>query len=75
VLVDGDGAVQVDIGRILDARPDLALVDALARLQLAAGRLGCSIRVVEPCAELRELLDLAGLAHLVAREPDPKHAL
>ena len=41
--------------------PDLSAVDALARLQLAARRLGCSIRLRETCAELVELLDLAGL--------------
>ena len=41
--------------------PDLAAVDALARLQLAARRLGCSIRLRETRAELVELLDLVGL--------------
>jgi ABC-type transporter Mla MlaB component len=43
-------------------RPDLSAVDALARLQLAARRLGCSIRLREPCAELVRLLDLSGLS-------------
>ncbi len=42
-------------------RADLAAVDELARLALAAKRLGCSIRLREPCAELLALLDLAGL--------------
>jgi phosphoglycolate phosphatase-like HAD superfamily hydrolase len=41
--------------------PDLGVVDALARLKLAALRLGYSIRVHEPSAELVELLDLVGL--------------
>lgn len=41
--------------------PDLAAVDALARLELAARRLGGSIRLLDVCEELAELLDLAGL--------------
>jgi hypothetical protein len=46
-------------------RPDLGVVDRLARLQLAARRLGCSIRLEAPCAELAELLVLAGLDEIV----------
>jgi ABC-type transporter Mla MlaB component len=42
-------------------RPDLALVDQLARLQLHARRLGCSIRLRGADAELVELLALVGL--------------
>lgn len=45
--------------------PDLALVDSLARLQLAARRLGCSIQVHDACPELAGLLDLAGLAEVL----------
>lgn len=46
-------------------RPDVAVVDELARLQLAARRLGCSIRLRDSCVELVELLDLVGLAEVV----------
>ena len=48
----------------LDAvgRPDLCLVEELARLQLTARRMGCSIRVRDEAAELRSLLDLVGLS-------------
>jgi hypothetical protein len=49
-------------------RPDLDLVDALARLQVVARRHGLSIRV-RPCDELRELLLFAGLAEVLALEP------
>jgi hypothetical protein len=42
-------------------RPDLAVVDALARLQLAARRLGGSIRIRHASRELEDLLALAGL--------------
>lgn len=45
--------------------PDLGIVDALARLQLEAHRLGWSVRVSEPVAELRELVDLSGLSELL----------
>lgn len=64
VLVHGD----VEVARwplVRGGRPDLAVVDELARLQLAAGRLGCSIRLRDTCGALTELLDLAGLADIV----------
>ena len=46
-------------------RTGLELVDELARLQLAAQRLGCSIRLRNGWTELTELLDLVGLAELL----------
>jgi hypothetical protein len=42
-------------------RPDLAVVDKLARWQLVARRRGCSIQLRDACVELLELLDLLGL--------------
>jgi ABC-type transporter Mla MlaB component len=36
-------------------------VDALARLQLAAGRLGCTVRLRNASPGLRELVALMGL--------------
>ena len=47
-------------------RPDLGVVDQLARLQLTACRVGCSVRLRDPCVELVELLDLLGLGDVVA---------
>lgn len=47
-------------------RPDLAVVDQLARWQLGARRLGCSIRLRDACPRLVELLDLVGLGELVS---------
>ena len=44
---------------------DLAVVDCLARLQLAARRAGCAIRVHDPDPELLDLLDLAGLTEVL----------
>jgi hypothetical protein len=46
-------------------RTGLELVDELARLQLAARRLGCSIRVRDAWTVLSDLLDLVGLAELL----------
>ncbi|MEY2474720.1 MAG: hypothetical protein QOG87_35 [Actinomycetota bacterium] len=46
-------------------RTGLELVDELARLQLAAQRLGCSIRLRDAWTDLSDLLDLAGLADLL----------
>jgi hypothetical protein len=45
--------------------PDLAAVDALARMQLSARRLGGHIRLSEVSQELAEILDLAGLGREV----------
>lgn len=45
--------------------PDVGTVDALARLQLAARRLGRSIRLRQASDELQELLSLAGLSDVL----------
>jgi ABC-type transporter Mla MlaB component len=64
VLVRGDAEVASwPLARW--ARPDLALVEELARLQLEARRVGCSIRLRDACTELVELLDLVGLSDVV----------
>lgn len=49
----------------LDLRADLAAVDALARAQLCARRLGCTVRVRDAAPDLRGLLELVGLAGVV----------
>ena len=46
-------------------RSGLGLVDELARLQLAARRVGCSIEVHQAAPELSGLLALVGLADVV----------
>ena len=61
VLVrDGREVASWPIGR--GGRPDLVVVDELARLQLSARRHGCSIRVRDASEELLDLLHLCGLA-------------
>jgi len=42
--------------------PDLATVEVLCRLQAAARRVGCDIRVHQPSAALRDLIHFAGLS-------------
>ena len=42
-------------------RSDLRTINQLARMQLAAGRVGCAIRVRDACAELAGLIELVGL--------------
>ena len=69
VLLDGSGAdlVVCDLGGVGAA--DVATVDALARLQLAARRVGRRIRVRHASAELQELLALTGLGNVLGVEP------
>lgn len=52
-------------------RPDLATVDAVARLRLLAGRRGHRLRLVGAGSALRELLVLAGLDESLAPEDRP----
>ena len=70
VLVRGDAEVAcwpLPAGR----HPDISLVDQLARLQLAARRLGYMIRLRDAPGELRELIDLAGLSEIVTDAAGP----
>jgi ABC-type transporter Mla MlaB component len=45
--------------------PDAVTVDALARLQLAARRHGCQVRLSYASAELVELVDFMGLTDVL----------
>jgi ABC-type transporter Mla MlaB component len=45
--------------------PDAVTVDALARLQLAARRRGCRVRLCDPSDELLELLAFMGLREVL----------
>jgi hypothetical protein len=54
---------------IRGAPVDLASVDLLARLQLAAGRLGWSLQLRDASDELRELLAFVGLDEVLTLEP------
>lgn len=54
-----DTVVDCDVGARV--RPDAVTVDALARLQLTARRLGCRLRLRHASSELRELIAFMGL--------------
>jgi hypothetical protein len=70
------GGVEVARWTITGDEPcGLALVDELARLELAARRWGCTLWVQHASAELLDLLDLVGLCELASgleprREPE-----
>jgi hypothetical protein len=49
--------------------PSLGTLDVLARLQLAARRRGCEIRLVRASPELRELIKFAGLEAALPVKP------
>ena len=51
-------------------RPDLAVVDALARLQLAARRLGGTVRIRTASKEFEGLLAFAGLGDVLPVCPE-----
>lgn len=50
---------------VRDVRADAVTVDALARLQLAAHRRHCRVRLREASADLRRLLTFMGLADVL----------
>ena len=58
-----DGTVVCDVGAL--ARADLLVVAALARLQLAARRVGREVRLRHASDELRELLEFTGLSEVL----------
>lgn len=64
-LVTGSAAdvVVCDVSEVAD--PDCVTVDALARMQLMAKRLGGSLRLSGASDELHELLAMAGLCEVV----------
>jgi ABC-type transporter Mla MlaB component len=58
----GPGVVHCDVSGV---EPDAVVVDALARLQLAASRRGCRVRLVHASEGLRELVELLGLSDVL----------
>jgi len=60
-LLEAGGVESVDCDVGVRVRPDAVTVDALARLQLTAKRVGCRLRLRHASAELRELIGFMGL--------------
>ena len=66
VMVIGDG--EHVLGRVDARSPDVALVDLLLRLALAARRRGGTLRVRDSTEPLRALLELLGLTGALVLE-------
>ena len=58
-------AVVVDCD-VAGVRPDAVTVDAVARLQVAALRRGCAVRLQNASEPLLELVELMGLTHVLS---------
>ncbi len=69
LLLVVDAETDEILGRVEARKPDLALVDSLARLQLGARRRGGRLRLRNVNSELRGLFELFGLADVLALEP------
>ena len=59
------GAVDVAICDVSRIGVDAVTIDVLARLQLAAHRHGCRIRLCNASSELLELVDFMGLTNVL----------
>jgi hypothetical protein len=64
-----DGTEPIAVWPLADVRRDIAVVDGLARLQLAARRVGWSIRIRNADEELCAIVRFAGLADVLPLEP------
>ena len=65
VLARSGDVVVCDISEV---EPDAVTVDALARLQLAAGRRNCRVELRNASGRLLELVELMGLTHVLAAD-------
>ena len=62
LVARGPGELRCEV---VGVEPSAVTVDALARLQLAAQRHGCRIRLENASPQLRELVDLLGLTEVL----------
>src|SRR6187551_3487505 len=62
-------AAGVALCDVRGVEPDAVVVDALARLQLGAGRHGCQVQLRGASDELLELLSFMGLRDVVPEAP------
>ena len=61
----GRSSARVALCDVGDVEPDAVTVDALARLQLAARRHGCQVRLRHASPELRDLVAFMGLTDVL----------
>lgn len=69
VVVGADGSTVSVILRG-KGRPDISVLDVLARWQLSARRSGGELRLEDACSELETLLEFAGLSREVGGKPE-----
>jgi hypothetical protein len=67
-VVDGDVAIATVA--ITGVVPELFVVDVAARLQLAAGRLGWTVRLCAPSPRVATAVELAGLGDQLGRQAE-----
>ena len=65
----GRPGLEIAVCDVAGVEPDAVTVDALARLQLAAGRRGCQIRLRNASDELCALVLFMGLRDVLPEEP------
>lgn len=68
-LLEGSDIEVVDCDVTALDEPDAVTIEALARLQLTARRMGRSIQLVQPCPQLQDLLALTGLGDVLPLSP------
>ncbi|MEU4113211.1 hypothetical protein AB0F71_01755 [Kitasatospora sp. NPDC028055] len=71
--IANEAVLTCDLGAL--TAPDLAVVDALARLRLAAARHRVGVVLLNTAGPLRELLAFSGLAALLPGAVDPLGSL
>ena len=60
-----EGGADVALCDVRGVEPNAVTADALARLQLAAGRRGCQVRLQSASTELLDLLAFMGLSDVL----------
>jgi ABC-type transporter Mla MlaB component len=70
-LLASSGA-EIAVCNVRGNRPDAVTIDALARLQLAARRHGCRVRLRHASNELLELVDFMGLTDVLPDRRDER---
>jgi len=70
VLIVRDDGSKETVRIIGEGKPDMSLVDALARMKLIEKRRGSLLRLVEVSEALERMVDLAGLSRELEGEPE-----
>src|SRR4051812_24837076 len=69
VVMIVDGAEVVVWEPPIGVRPNLAVIEHLARLRLTAKRRGYELRLRDPCVDMLSLIEFVGLTEVFGLEP------